>query len=127
MTIRIISSRERVPGHRFDTSGISLSIDARSWEGASAAMINCKRYQPDGYSLLCGEIVRRGSKGGRRCQLRLHLRHTNPRFPVLVDDELEECFSTEIRLCETKLEYEPKDDSSDTVEHRVDRPASTPA
>ena len=77
---------------------ITVSLDARNWESATNALLNCKRNQPDGYTLIAAKIVRRGTKGGKRCQLHLVLRHTNLAHPPITQEEAGDLFSTEIRL-----------------------------
>lgn len=77
---------------------VTVSIDARNWEAASQAMLHCHEFQPDGYTLLAAKIVRRGKKGGRRCQLQIVLRHTNRAHPPITQAEADDLFSTEASL-----------------------------
>ena len=86
---------------------ITVSIAARNWEAAAAAMLHCRRNQPDGHTMIAGKIVRRGAKGGQRCQLQIILRHTNPSWPTItnsVGDPLQlyarELFSVELGLAQ---------------------------
>ena len=77
---------------------ITVSINARNWAAASAAILHCHEFQPEGYSLIAAKIVRRGSKGGQRCQLHLVLRHTNRAHPQITQAEADGLFATETTL-----------------------------
>ena len=81
---------------------LTASINAVSWEGATSALLNAYRFQPDGYTLIAAKIVRRGSRGGKRCQVRLTFRRTNQRSPVITDAEAGDLFATELRLASLK-------------------------
>jgi len=86
-----------LPSNRRDDE-LTVSLDARGWTPASLAMLHCKKNQPDGYTLIAAKIVRRGKKGGQRCQLHLVLRHTNQAHPPITQSEAGDLFYKEIEL-----------------------------
>ena len=77
---------------------ITVSIDSKNWQNATTALLHCHEEQPEGYTLIAAKIVRRGSKGGRRCQLQLVLRHTNPMHRPIESSEVNALFSKELNL-----------------------------
>ena len=90
MTIKVMSGRR--------PDEITVSLNSRNWSAASKAMLHCHKFQPDGYTLLAAKIVRRGARGGQRCQLHLVLRHTNRAHPTITQEEAGDLFSTEFGL-----------------------------
>ena len=52
-SLRLIKSKRR-------DDELTVSLDARNWESAANALLNCKRNQPDGYTMIAAKIVRRG-------------------------------------------------------------------
>jgi hypothetical protein len=86
----------RLIGRKMNES--TVSIDARNWAYAAAAMLQCHEFQPDGYTLIAAKIVRRGKKGGQRCQLHLVLRHTNLGYPEITQAEVGDLFFSEASI-----------------------------
>ena len=95
----------RLIGRKMNES--TVSIDARSWEGACDALLNSRQFHPDGHTLIAAKIVRRGAKGGRRCQLHLIFRWTNHDFQPLDKTDLAELFAKEINLASYRDEPLP--------------------
>lgn len=89
--------------------GFTVSIDAKTWGSAACAMIVCHDADRqiaivEGHKLIAAKVVRRGKKGGQRCQLHLVFRHTDKNTdPVRRSEEAErlanEIFSAEITIC----------------------------
>jgi hypothetical protein len=82
----------------------TASIDARSWHSACTAIVSAHESNiVEGHKLIAAKIVRRGAKGGRRCQLQLIYRHTDKAFQTLSPGNLppenaEVIFSTQMAL-----------------------------
>ncbi len=103
----------RVIKHKHGQDGITVSIDAKSWEAASRALLFCHDNQPEGYTLLGAQIVRRGKKGGRRCQVRFILRHSNERFPRITEEEAGSIFEREEAIALSTPEIDQPADQSE--------------
>ena len=105
----------RVIKHKHGQDGITVSIDAKSWEAASEAILFCHDNQPEGYQLIGAQIVRRGRNGGRRCQVRFILRHSNQRSPRITQVEAKLIFERESEIASTPPEIdEPADQAEES-------------
>ena len=91
---------------RRNQNEVTISMDARSWEDASDAMMYCYNNRPEGYRLFAAKIVRRGMKGGRRCQLHLVLRRIDFSMPSVAATDWEEVMEPEAAISSGGSFYE---------------------
>lgn len=97
MRIRVASCKPADPqkGHGEE---VTISIDASNWENACRAIVQANEINPAGYSLMEAKIIKRGNKGGRRCQLHLVMRHTDRRINAVCNGDWPDVMFVEGRI-----------------------------